>query len=339
MSKLSLTVICLVACLGAEAQPLELYGSLTGKTVLMPVMRPIPPTIISDLPAEKTNAIAKIESELAKLGIAVVQDGPHFVRVFPEKQRSSFADLLLRGAELASSNPPKDMHKGTYDFRNTSVEQVLPFYSNLSQRTVLRPVKLPPVSLTLQSAGELTQAETAYAIATALAFNGIAVVEDGEKFAEVVPISQRKLVKPNAPKPEAGENMFNPKATPSLGETRISTPVKPPATETEREIARLRKAVYDFFHNRPPDFSAKRLLDFYADISERTAQPAKDFDAVPIRFQVGTPLSKNELLYAIEETLALNNLAIIHVNDQEIRLGRVDEAVGGGKTNPNTSPK
>jgi hypothetical protein len=340
MSKLSLTVICFLTCLLAEAQPMEVYGSLTGKTVLASALPRLPEAMISDLPTDKSNAIAKIEKELSKMGIAIVQDGPHFVRIFPESQVSFFIDTRLRGAELAASNSLPKIQPGEIEFVNIGVDQVLYFYGLISRRTMLRAVGLPPISMSLKTTCEMTQDEAAYALTTVLAFNGIAVIEDGEKFAEIVPISQRELVKPNAPKPEAGEKMFNPKEVPSLGETRISTPVTPPATETEREIARLRKAVYEFFHSSPPDYSAKRLLDFYADISVKSTQPSKNFDAIPMWFQVGTPLSKNELLYAIEETFALNNLAIIQVNDREIRLGKMGEAGGGtGKTEAYSQPK
>ena len=44
----------------AGADTLDVYGKLTGKTVLMPSALPrLPDSIIADLPADKTNAIAQ----------------------------------------------------------------------------------------------------------------------------------------------------------------------------------------------------------------------------------------------------------------------------------------
>jgi hypothetical protein len=50
---------------------------------------------------------------------------------------------------------------------------------------------------------------------------------------------------------------------------------------------------------------------------------------VYIWFRVETPLTKSELLYAIETTFTLNNLAIIPVDDQRIRLGHISELRNG----------
>ena len=46
-----------------------------------------------------------------------------------------------------------------------------------------------------------------------------------------------------------------------------------------------------------------------------------------IWFHVNTPLSKSELLYAIETTFALNGFAIIPADDHSIRLGRPAQAL------------
>jgi len=99
IAKPTITLMCFLAPLLAGADPLDVYGNLTGKTVLMPSALPfLSDAIISDLPTEKTNAIARIESELSKRGIAVVQDGPHFVRVSPENQRGFMTNVSLRGS-------------------------------------------------------------------------------------------------------------------------------------------------------------------------------------------------------------------------------------------------
>ena len=104
-----------------------------------------------------------------------------------------------------------------------------------------------------------------------------------------------------------------------------------PLTETERieqEFERLRKAFYEFMHlpapNKPP---ARRLLGLYADLTGKTATSSKNLDGTGIWFHVATPLTKGELLYAIETTFALHNLAIIPVDDRRIRVGHISEVL------------
>ena len=73
----------------------------------MPSAMPALPDLApSDLPPDKTNAIASIERALAEKGLEIVQDGPHFVRVFPRGARDALTNAPLRGAELAVSRGP-----------------------------------------------------------------------------------------------------------------------------------------------------------------------------------------------------------------------------------------
>jgi len=55
-AKLVLTLVCFLASLLAGADTLDIYGNLTGKTVLMPSGMPrLPDSIVADLPTDKTN--------------------------------------------------------------------------------------------------------------------------------------------------------------------------------------------------------------------------------------------------------------------------------------------
>ena len=112
IAKPALAFICFLAPLVAGAGPLDIYGSLTGKTVLMPSALPALP----DLPPDTTNAIASIERALSERGIEVVQDGPHFVRVFRKEARDSLTNAPLRGAELAASRGQETLPQGMIDF-------------------------------------------------------------------------------------------------------------------------------------------------------------------------------------------------------------------------------
>ena len=422
IAKPALAFICFLAPLVAGAGPLDIYGSLTGKTVLMPSALPALP----DLPPDTTNAIASIERALSERGIEVVQDGPHFVRVFRKEARDSLTNAPLRGAELAASRGqetlpqgmidfsradlnqvlsiyaamrqrailrpatlpapvislnaqlglsleeaayavatvlalngicvvddgarfvqvvpmaqrtqvktgapepearPGVMPAGTIDFSGADLNQVIAIYSAMRQRTILRPASLPAPTITLKSQCPLSQEEAAYAIAKVFELNGICLVDDGPKLVQVVPMAQRWAVQAHASRPEPGAKLFDPKKVPSMGVSNSYQPL----TEGERleqEFEKLRKAFYEFVHlPDPAKRSAQRLLGLYASLAGKAAVPSTNFYGATIWFHVETPLTKSELLYAIETTFALHGLAIIPVDDRRVQLGRLEEVL------------
>ena len=333
---------CLPCLHSASADTLDIYASLTGKTVLRPsVLLAVPDSIVSNLPSDPTNAIARIESALAEKGIAVVQDGPHFVRLFPTAARSSLTNSILHGAELAALQGKEIIEPGLIDFRGADLNQVIGIYAVLSQRTVLRPVILPALNITLKTTCALNKVEALYAFATVLALNDICLIEDGVRFAQIVPGYMRSEVHPSAPIPEPGAKLFDPKHVPSMG---VLPPSVGPVTEIERleqELDRLRTKFYDFMHlSDPSRCPARRLLEFYADLARKTPVPSKNFDATHLWFHVETPLTKAELLYAIETSFRLNNLAIIPLDAHKIRLGHISEPrQGTAKPDANQPPK
>jgi hypothetical protein len=154
-------------------------------------------------------------------------------------------------------------------------------------------------------------------------------------------MAQRAQAKTNAPQPEPGARLFDPKKVPTVS---VSSPPGKPLTDIERleqEFDRLRKVVYDFMHiPQPNKRSPQRLLELYARLADKTAVASTNFDRVSIVFQLETPLARSELLYAIETTLTLNNLAIIPVDDRRIRLGWIQEALRStGKRIERVQPK
>lgn len=326
-------LLWLLAPLPAGADTLDVYALLTGKTVLMPTAVPRPPdSIIADVAAGKTNDIPKIEKALFEQGLEVVQDGPHFVRVFPKGARDSLTNAPLRGTELARPLAPGMGVGGMIDFLNADVNQVLEIYAAIRQRMVLRPLFFHSPTITLRAAGTLSQEEVEYALGTVLALNDIHVMEDGAKFVQVVPM--RSQVTIGAPKPEPGAKLFDPKRLPSMGVSQFpGPPAKTDRMEQERE--RLRKAFDEFLHLQDPrKRSAQRLLTLYADLAGKSAVPSQDLGGLPIWFHVQTPLTRSELLYAIETTFTLHGLAIIPVDDRKVRLGRISEVLRnvGGRT-------
>ena len=317
-AKALLAIACVLVPFLAGADPLALYGSLTGKTVLMPRTIPsLPDSILSGV-VGKTNAIAKIEGELSNRGMVVIPDGPHFVRILSRNQTDSLTNAPLRGAALASSQYQTGTNTGEVEFRNLEPEQVLGLLAAVSHRTVLRPDSLPEVTLSLTSACPLSSGEAVYAMETVLALNGFAVVEDGQRFVQVMPAGFHPHTGPNTPKPEPGAEMFDPNKPPSTGASASQKPV----SKMEREYDQWQRTFYNFIHYKgPPDRSAQHLLELYANLSSKKAEPSEKFNGAHIWFHIGAPLSKNELEYAIVTTFMLNNLAIIPMDTQRIRLG------------------
>ena len=333
-AKPTLSLICLLVPFLARADLIDTYGLLTGKTVLMPLALPkLPDSISPDAMADKTNAIAKIEAALADKGIEVIQDGPHFVRLMPRAAHDFLTNAPLRGDELASARNQQSLPKGqeslttgSIDLFGADVHQVLDIYAALRQRTLLRPANLYGPTIRLKTQSTLSREEAVYALTTVLTLNGFCVVDDGQKFIQVVPVPERGQVKANAPKPEAHAILFDPKEVPSInppGPTRLAVASKPPSDmeRVKQEFERLKKSVYDFLHIQEPNRqSPQRLLELYARLADKKAVASTNFDRVPIFFHMDTPLTRNELMYAIETTLALNRLEIMRVGEDAVQL-------------------
>jgi hypothetical protein len=314
-----LAVTCLLAPLMATAATLDIYGQLLGKTILAPSALPgLPDSIVSELPPDKTNAIAFLESEFSKQGISVVHDGPTFVRLFPNGQwQAGLSNAPLRGAQLRVSPSQERMPPSVVTFATAELTQVLDIYAAVKNRTILQPRSLPPTMVRLNTQSALTQGELVYAVETVLALNGIATVDDGQSFVQVVPIQARPQVSAHAPAPEPGTKLFDPTKVPTMGHS------DPPRVQTklERDLERWRRAFFEFIgSNGARNSSAQRLLELYANLSDKEAEPSKNYETTPIWFHVTTPLSKSELLYAIETTFALNNLAITRAEDGKVQL-------------------
>ncbi len=88
-------------------------------------------------------------------------------------------------AAVEETTPP-----GMINFRAVDLNDVLTLYSELVNRTILRPTTLPAVLITLKNQTLLTKHEAIQALDAVLALNGISIVPMGEKFVKVVPSAQ-----------------------------------------------------------------------------------------------------------------------------------------------------
>jgi hypothetical protein len=316
-------------------QALDAYQTLTGKTILRKLQLPaLTLTLTNELSSNGPAALAHLESELNRSGLQVLQDGPHFVWVVPRNGTELLTNLPLRGAELAllakqlPANNPELLPAGAINFPSTDLENVLPIYAELRDRTILRPTFLPAARIRFVTACPLSKEEAIYAMTTVLALNGVGVVEDGEKFLQVVPRNELSKVNAAAPKATAGEEVVNPQQVPSLGETE--TPPDPPklsgtrsvnpGAEIGHEVSQARRLFFNFLHQQDPKTRyVDRLLSLYAGLTGKDALPCRAGGNL-IRFSVRNPLTKKELLYAIETTFALNDFMLVSVGDNSIRL-------------------
>jgi general secretion pathway protein D len=74
-------------------------------------------------------------------------------------------------------------------FSTAPLDQVLRFYSDLTERTLLESPANSKVTITLRSQTKLNRDETLMALKSILAMNGIGMVNLGDKFVKVVPIA------------------------------------------------------------------------------------------------------------------------------------------------------
>lgn len=79
---------------------------------------------------------------------------------------------------------------GTINFPATDLNQVLQIYSELVNRTVLRPANLPAPLITLKTQTPLSKKEAIEAFDAVLEMNGITMINIGDKFVKAVPTTQ-----------------------------------------------------------------------------------------------------------------------------------------------------
>ena len=83
---------------------------------------------------------------------------------------------------------PAEVPAYTYNLQGVDVNQVLDLYADLVGRTLIRG-PLPQASIILHTQSMLTKTEAIQALQAVLALNGIAVINIGDKFAKVLPVT------------------------------------------------------------------------------------------------------------------------------------------------------
>jgi hypothetical protein len=258
---------------------------------------------------DPSGTIARIEAALADAGFELVRDGEQFVRILPSNWRKSpMAEHLARLKPPAAKSSTKKT-AGTIAFKGADLDMVLAIYADLSQRTILKgPLGMP--QFWLISEGSLTGEEVIYALNTLLILNGIVAMDDGDKLVQVVSSADVRFVQPHAPKASPGEVTIDPKEIPKFYRFSPGRPAAKPASGPS--------ALYSD--------DVDGLVAYYASLTGKNAVPAGQPGRMQIYFQPTTALTKPELIYALETTLALNFLAIVPAGDNFITVTPKDRS-------------
>ena len=288
--------------LPSAVPPLDAYEDLTHRTILHGEVRRLPVSLTPLMLAEPDKAAGILNEELSKQGYKLVLDGEKFVQILPATEATTRASPLFNNS---SSGVNASIADKEINFTSIDLGTFLDFCGAAFNRTILRPSSLPTVTVALRSATPLTQDELFHAIRVVLSLNGLAVVPDGDKFVQIVTANEIALVHANAPETEPGATLIQPTEVPG---------VKPPSP----------RPVSPGLPGAPEPTGAPATLDdlmrFYARQLGKTFQPSRQFASRRVIFEVRTPLTKAELLYAIKTTLALNEMAIAPVDGESIRL-------------------
>ena len=290
---------------------LNVYAELTGKTILrVSLLPPLQDFIADPLPADTNAAVALIESDLRRHGIDMVPDGEFFVRVMPAGwSNSPMAGFL---ATLKPSLPDLEgVPIGTIHFSPASPDQVLKVFADLRSRTLIQSKYLGAPLLMLKTQRSMTRTQAGYAITVLLAINGVAALDDGKKFVQLVPVQDWSKIQMSSPSPQTGAELLDPKDIPKFNGERPANPLN-----------RLNQVYQRFFHGSPPwtPKPVDQLVEFYAELTDQKAASSKNYGRQLVRFEVTTALTKEEVLYAIETTLKLEGLAIAKVNGEKISV-------------------
>jgi hypothetical protein len=161
---------------------------------------------------------------------------------------------------------------------------VIQWYGKVTTRTVLQHRSLSDVSITLR-ARPANELEAGAAIEKALAAKGVRFIPDGSKFVMVVPEAHAAGAHPHSSALEPSDPMI-PK-----GEVNF------------------------------PFMDVYQTFDFYAIlVGRKLVQPDEPIPNGPLIFYNETPLSKNEVCYALDTLFAWNGVKIVKVRDDKLRL-------------------
>lgn len=297
-------------------QALELYQDYCGKTVIRSANLPALAEFNKPIPSSDANGMRIVlENELLNKSIEFVPLGEAIVMAVESGWKNSptanyiatIKPQLPSAPSVTASNGEKPTEEtipsGTIDFRGADINQFLDLYATLLNRNILRPTQLASPTFKLRTQTPFTKSAVIYLLEVLLALNGIASVEDGTNFVQVVPLKQIPTLSLRAPVRESSEPLLKPEEVPNIG---YFGHVLTPASSMPKQA--------------PPKNSANDVIAYYAELTGRVSTPSKDWGRMPVVFRAQTRLTKAEFLYALETVLKLNGMSIVELENKTISL-------------------
>ncbi|MGC9036111.1 MAG: secretin N-terminal domain-containing protein [Verrucomicrobiia bacterium] len=169
--------------------------------------------------------------------------------------------------------------QGMIRFQAADLSQVLDFYAELVNRTLLRPASLPDTKITIKTQTDLTRDEAIRAIGAVLAMNGITLIDVGDKFVKVVP---ENIVFQQAKPFSTSDIITNmPDMAPYVTVVRQLTNAKPSeVVQALQPFAKIQNAI------TPIDSSQILIIRDYADNVKRMLELLDKIDvSVPLEIE------------------------------------------------------
>ncbi len=274
----------------SSIQVLGVYQDLQGFTVIRaPSVPDFKLTLKSEGALSRPGAAALLEQAFRDQGLFLTLRSPKFAvaTTFSQKRR---AELLPAPPSPPSTNAPaiagEKFPPGLIRFQEADDRQVLEVYSELTKRMVLRSPEAFSTKISLRSQTELTRAEAQWLLEAALSLGGTALVPEGQRFVFALPMARRV-------------------GPPILPANPLSAAVKdgpfPPGTLKFDQA------------------SGSQVLAIYAELIGR--KPVNSgVPPLSISLRSQFPLTRAEVLYALDAMAAMNHLRFVAVGEDQVKL-------------------
>jgi hypothetical protein len=279
-------------------QVLEIYQTLSGRTVLRPASLPEAGiSIRTQTELTRAEAVQALDSILSANGIATRPRGDKFVFVVQTSQTNRLSAI----PESPAPDADEDLlRSGLIKFDAADLRQVLDIYEELWGRTVLQSENLHG-KFTFRNQTGLTRAEAIWAMNAMLSLADIAMIPEGNKFVFALP----GIESPQAPAFDAN-------------------PVSP--TVNAQEV--LPAGMIRF---QSADIS--QVLPVYATLlGRKPVPPDRTVPAVKVSIRTQTELTRAEAVFALDALAAINRLKFALVEDDKVTV--LPAALARRETNP-----
>ncbi len=231
---------------------------------------------------------AAIEKALANSGIVLRPEGDKFEVAAKEAEFAKITPQLKRlastlGQSRKPASPPSGeelIPPGTINFLGLDLDQFLPVYQELSDRTILRPSSLRASPIVFSTYTPLTLTEAIYAFSAVLAMDDVSVLPLDEKFLVVFPTAELDQV------------------TALLSRKALAHEVS--------NIDPIAAGTLDFRRTK-----ARLVMGVYKELSGQPIEMDDGLGETPIVMRSQNALTRAEALRAVEIILGLNGLTVV----------------------------